>query len=49
MAESDCICIEPWQNLPDAADGVQEFGEKPGVQCLQPGQTGEYLHTIRYC
>lgn len=46
---SNMICIEPWQNLPDDADDTQnEFSDKPGVLMLAPRQSGEHHRTIQY-
>ncbi len=42
------ICIEPWQNLPDAAGEKGEFPLKKGVRTLQANEKETFTRMIRY-
>ena len=43
------ICIEPWHNLPDNRQHVNdEFGTKEGIFTVMPQQTLRYQRAIRY-
>ncbi len=46
--ESPYLCIEPWTNLPDAADTDHDFTRKPGVIALAPGEEREVAHTVEF-
>lgn len=46
--DSRMICIEPWQNLPDAAGEKGEFPLKKGVRTLQANEKETFTRMIRY-
>jgi galactose mutarotase-like enzyme len=43
------LCIEPWHGFASPADFDGEFGEKPGLMHLAPGETRHFSHRIAVC
>lgn len=43
---AEYICLEPWCNCPDFVDSDQQIEHKPGMMCIQPGETVVKTHTI---
>ncbi len=43
---SPFLCIEPWINLPDAANTNFDLSEKPGVVALASGESATVSHTL---
>lgn len=41
------ICIEPWCGTSDRADTDHVWEHKPGIRCVEVGQTGRHLLTFR--
>lgn len=42
------LCLEPWTNAPDTVDSDGEIEHKPGMICLQPGETARRSHLITF-
>lgn len=42
------LCIEPWCNAPDYVDADMDITHKPGMICLQPGETVERTHKVTF-
>ncbi len=42
------LCLEPWTNAPDTLDTDGEIEHKPGMICLQPGETARRSHLITF-
>ncbi len=40
------VCIEPWQGIPDAAEGYADISLKKGIVSLEPAQTWEKKFVI---
>ena len=48
-ADSKMVCMEPWNNLPDAeAEPPRVFADKAVVKRLKAGEKRAYLHEIEY-
>lgn len=45
---ADMLCIEPWGNLPDRAEGEGEFSQKRGVVTLAPREKKTLIQTLTY-
>lgn len=42
------VCIEPWCNPPEYTDSDHELTHKPGIICLESGQSDTRTHTITF-
>lgn len=48
MPGAGYVCLEPWSNLPDRLDTNQDIEQKPGMVCLEDGQSRTFTHTITF-
>lgn len=43
------LCIEPWAGIADPADFAGEFGDKPGIQRVEPGGSRSFRMNVTVC